>query len=129
MKTTILFSALFLIVSGTACKKSSTGPAKEANIVFTADASSPSPSPTIPVTVTLTSAMPPGGINILAKVIDQTNSLVIPQNTAGVNSKIAINNIQLIGLPRQHMCSVTLTVTSVSTPSNAASKTFDVVYK
>jgi hypothetical protein len=129
MKPTILFSALFLIMAGTACKKSSTGPAKEANIVFITDATLAYPSSTIPITVTLTSAMPPGGINIAATVIDKTdNSRPIYQNPT-LNSKIAINNIQLINLPQQHMCSVTLTVTSISTPSNTASKTFDVVYK
>ncbi|MBU3714719.1 MAG: hypothetical protein FGM46_07195 [Ferruginibacter sp.] len=129
MKPTILFSALFLIIAGVSCKKSPTGPAKEANIVFTTDAIPPYPSSTIPVTVTLTSTMPPGGINIAATVIDKTNSApILPQNV-GVNSKTAINNILLINLPQQRWCTVTLTVTSVSTPSNSASKTFDVVYK
>jgi hypothetical protein len=127
MKKIFYFPALFLVIIGTSCKKSQ---APEAAIVFITDANATniSTANTFPVTVTLTSAMPPGGINILAKVIDQTNSATITQN-AGVNSKTPINNIQLINLPQQHMCSVTLTVTSISTPSNTASKTFDVVYK
>jgi ABC-type enterochelin transport system substrate-binding protein len=68
------------------------------------------------------------GINISTTVIDQTNSATIAQN-AGINSTTAINNIQLINLPRQHWCTVTVKVTSVTTPTNFATKTFNVAYK
>jgi ABC-type enterochelin transport system substrate-binding protein len=68
------------------------------------------------------------GINISTTVIDQTNSATITQN-AGINSTTAINNIQLINLPRQHWCTVTVKVTSVATPTNFATKTFNVAYK
>jgi hypothetical protein len=79
--------------------------------------------------VTLTSAMPSAsGINIAATVIDQTNNATITQN-GSTNSTVGINNIQLVNLPRQHWCTVTLKVTSVATPSNTATKTFNVAYK
>jgi ABC-type enterochelin transport system substrate-binding protein len=68
------------------------------------------------------------GINIAATVIDQTNNATIAQN-AGINSTTAINNIQVINLPRQHWCTVTVKVTSVATPSNTATKTFNVAFK
>ncbi len=107
------------------------GNAQEPSIVFTTDANATntSLSNSFPVVVTLTSAMPSSsGINIATTVIDQTNSATILQNAA-INSTTAINNIQLINLPRQHWCTVTVKVTSVATPSNFATKTFNVAYK
>lgn len=107
------------------------GNAQEPAIVFTTDANTTntSLSNSFPVVVTLTSAMPSSsGINVSATVIDQTNNATITQNAA-INSTTAINNIQLINLPRQHWCTVTVKVTSVATPSNFATKTFNVAYK
>jgi hypothetical protein len=132
----ILFIALFFTMIATiSCTKPNptdpTGPAKETPIVFITDAnaSNTSLANTFPVIVTLTSTMPSSsGINIAATVIDQTNNATIPQNQ-GINSTTAINNIQLINLPRQHWCTVTVKVTSIATPSNSATKTFNVVYK
>ena len=132
----LFYTAFFMafVVSISACKKSKTTTppaAQEASIVFTTDANAAntSLSNTFPVAVTLTSAMPSAsGINIAATVIDQTNNATITQNAA-VNSTAAINNIQLINLPRQHWCTVTIKVTSVATPSNFATKTFNVAYK
>ena len=131
-----LFYTFFLLAffSLSACKKSKTTTppaAQEASIVFTTDANAAntSLSNTFPVAVTLTSAMPSSsGINISATVIDQSNNATIAQNAA-INSTAAINNIQLINLPRQHWCTVTIKVTSVATPSNFATKTFNVAYK
>jgi ABC-type enterochelin transport system substrate-binding protein len=68
------------------------------------------------------------GINISSTVIDQSNNATIAQNAA-INSTTAINNIQIINLPRQHWCTVTIKVTSVATPSNSATRTFNVAYK
>ena len=132
MKNIIYLTIFVALISNAACKKSKpSGPAAEANIAFTIDANAAntSLSSSFPVTVTLTSAMPSAsGINIAATVIDQTNNATIAQN-AGINSTTAINNIQLINLPRQHWCTVTIKVTSVATPTNTATKNFNVVYK
>jgi hypothetical protein len=132
MKHIFYFIVCVFMLSISACKKSTpSGPSAEANIVFDTDAnnSNTSLSNNFPVTVTLTSAMPSAsGINIAATVIDQTNNATIAQN-AGISSTIAINNIQLINLPRQHWCTVTIKVTSLATPSNFATKTFNVAYK
>ena len=68
------------------------------------------------------------GINIAAPVIDQTNNTTITQN-ASLNSTNAINNIHLINLARQHWCTVTIKVSYVATPSNFATKTFNVTCK
>lgn len=132
MNKILSIAVFFLMVIGISCKKSQpSGPAPEATIVFTTDANATNTSPanTFPVMVTLTSKMPSSsGINISTTVIDQTNNATIPQNQ-GINSTTAINNIQLINLPRQHWCTVTIKVTSVATPANSATKTFNVVYK
>jgi hypothetical protein len=121
-----------MLISNTACKKTTPpGAAQETAIAFTTDANATntSLSTNFPVLVTLTSGMPSSsGINISTTVIDQTNSATIAQNAA-INSTTAINNIQLINLPRQHWCTVTVKVTSVATPSNFATKTFNVAYK
>jgi len=129
---------LFILALAFSCKKSDSGngggAVQEPAIVFTTDAVSTSVgnislSSSFPVIVTLTSQMPStSGINIAATVIDQTNNATITQNTA-ITSTATINNIQLINLPRQHWCTVTVKVTSVSRPSNFAAKTFNVVYK
>jgi len=126
---------LLILTVAISCSKSDSGgnggAAQEAAIVFTTDANNTntSLSNTFPVLVTLTSGMPSSsGINISTTVIDQINSATIPQNTA-INSTTSINNIQLIDLPRQRRCNVTVKVTSVATPSNFATKTFTVVYK
>jgi hypothetical protein len=70
----------------------------------------------------------PSGISVVATVLSQATSASIPQNNA-VTSTTAVNNIQLINLPRQQWCTVTIKVSSVATPTNSASRTFDVVYK
>ena len=132
MKHIFYLAFCVLLISNTACKKTTPpGAAQEATIAFTndANATNTSLSSSFPVGVTLTSGMPSSsGINISATVIDQTNSATIAQNT-GINSTTAINNIQLINLPRQHWCTVTVKVTSVATPTNFATRTFNVAYK
>jgi len=132
MKHIFYLLVSIMLISNTACKKTTPpGAAQETAISFTTDANATntSLSNTFPVLVTLTSAMPSSsGINISTTVIDQTNSATIAQNAA-INSTTAINNIQLINLPRQHWCTVTVKVTSVATPTNFATKTFNVAYK
>ena len=134
MKHIINLTLFTFIMAIAACKKSTPPPqgtAQEAAIVFTVDANTTntSLSNSFPVAVTLTSAMPSSsGINIAATVIDQTNNATINQN-ASINSVVAINNTQIINLPRQHWCTVTIKVTSVATPSNFATKTFNVAFK
>lgn len=132
MKTILYLSISAILLSTAACKKAKpTVPAGEPQIIFTTNANTTNTSLTnsFPVTVTLTSAMPSAsGINIESTVIDQTNNATIPQN-ASVNSNTGINSIQLINLPRQHWCTVTVKVTSVATPSNFATTTFNVAYK
>jgi hypothetical protein len=132
MKPLTLFSFISVLFLISGCKKAKpTGPVAEPAIVFTTNANTTNTSLTnsFPVTVTLTSAMPSAsGINIESTVIDQTNNATIPQN-ASVNSNTGINSIQLINLPRQHWCTVTVKVTSVATPSNFATTTFNVAYK
>lgn len=132
MKKIIYFTLLVAIAS---CSQSNNGTGggvpQEPAIVFTTDANATntSLSNTFPVVVTLTSAMPSSsGINISTTVIDQTNNATIAQNPS-INSTTAINNIQLINLPRQHWCTVTIKVTSVATPINFSTRTFNVAYK
>lgn len=128
MKKLIYLLILTAIVS---CSNNGGGIAQEPAIVFTTDANATniSLSNSFPVLVTLTSAMPSSsGINVSTTVIDQTNNATIAQN-APINSNMAINNIQLINLPRQHWCTVIVKVTSVATPSNFATRTFNVAYK
>ena len=134
MKKLLYLLSLTIAIS---CSKSDSGGnggggnAHEPAIVFTTDANATntSLSNSFPVVATLTSAMPSSsGINISATVIDQTNNATIAQNAA-INSTTAINNIQLINLPRQHWCTVTVRVTSIATPSNFAIRTFNVAYK
>lgn len=126
---------LLLFIQAVSCSKSGGGNGggnvQEPAITFNTDANATntSLSSNFPVTITLTSAMPSSsGINISSTVIDQSNNATIAQNAA-INSTTAINNIQLINLPRQHWCTVTVKVTSVATPSNSATRTFNVAYK
>lgn len=126
-----LIYLLILTAAISYSKSESSGNVQEATIVFSTDASAANTSlaNNFPVAVTLTSKLPSSnGINISATMIDQTNNATIAQNI-GINSTGAISNIQLINLPRQHWCTVTVKVTSVATPSNFATKTFNVVYK
>ena len=132
MKKIYYLPVCFLLTLIFSCSKpNNPSNTQEDPIVFTTDANATntSLSSSFPVAVTLTSAMPSSsGINIAATVIDQTNNATIAQN-AGINSTTAINNIQLINLPRQHWCTVTVKVTSVATPINNATKTFNVAFK
>lgn len=81
------------------------------------------------VNVELTSSMPSTeGIIITALVKDKTNNQEISQNAALSTSEVK-NAITLINLPRQHWCTVDLSVTSHKTPSNKATQSFEVIYK
>ncbi len=120
------------------CSKSSDGggstptpPPSETPIAFTINATNNSISLTngYAVTATLSSSMPSTrGISIETTLLDQNTSATIAQNAA-VTSTAAANNLQLINLPQQHWCTVTIKVSSVATPSNNASQSFTVVYK
>lgn len=120
----ILIVLMVFMVMG--CHKST----PEASIVFTTDASASniSTASSFNVNVTLTSAMPGQGIKISSTVTDQTTSGAISQNGA-TTSSASKTPITLIGLPQQHWCNVTVTVSSVATPTNTASQSFTVVYK
>jgi hypothetical protein len=126
MKIKIFVYILLTVLIAMGCHKST----PEASIVFTTDASTSniSTASSFNVNVTLTSAMPSQGIKISATVTDQTTSGAISQNAA-ITSSATKNQITLIGLPQQHWCSITVTVTSVATLSNTASQSFTVVYK
>lgn len=81
------------------------------------------------VNVELTSAMPStDGIQIAVLVKDQTNNQELTQNPA-LSTTQSKNTITLINLPRQHWCSVDLTVASHKTPSNKSTQSFTVIYK
>ncbi len=134
----IIFLLPIVIGSIISCSKSSDGggttptpPSSETPIAFTINASNNSISLTngYAVTATLSSSMPSTrGISIETTLLDQNTSATIAQNAA-VTSTAAANNLQLINLPQQHWCTVTIKVSSVATPSNNASQSFTVVYK
>jgi len=133
MKGFYISILIFLLMVTESCVKKNNppGPTTEPSIVFSVNASATNTSlaATFPVTVSLNSALPsPSGISVVATVLSQATSASIPQNNA-VTSTTAVNNIQLINLPRQQWCTVTIKVSSVATPTNSASRTFDVVYK
>ena len=106
-------------------------PVNEPQIAFSLDAvdNSIALSSNFAVTATLTSTLPSAqGVKIEVTVLDQTSSSSINQSAA-VTSTVSSNALQLISLPQQHLCSATIKVSSVKTPSNNASKSFTVVYK
>jgi uncharacterized protein (UPF0264 family) len=124
-RTIFLYAMIFLLMS---CKKSSV-PTPEAAIVFTIDAANNSTSlgSSFPVVVTVTSAMPAQGIKIDATLTDQTNTNSIAQSS--VSSSVAKVTYTITGLPKQHLCTATIKVTSATTLTNTASQSFTVVYK
>jgi len=134
MKKAFIFLPL-VVVLFMSCKKSDTAETPvvvvEPQIAFNLDAvnNSIALSSSFAVTATLTSTLPSAqGVKIEVTVLDQTSSSPITQSAA-VTSTTSANALQLISLPQQHLCSATIKVSSVKTPSNNASKSFTVVYK
>lgn len=124
------FIALALISSCDCDKSDDDTSTDETQVVFTYSYDSNiSLSGSLIVNVELTSSMPSTeGIVITALVKDKTNNQEISQNAA-LSTTQTKNSITLINLPRQHWCSVDLSVSSHKTPSNKATKSFEVIYK
>ena len=130
MKKIIVFLPI-VIAALVACSKSAGVAAPETAVSFMVDATnnSISLSDTYRIMVKLESAMPTKeGVTIETTVMDQTTNSAIAQNAAIVRTNTQ-NYLQLINLPQQHLCTVTVKVSSVATPSNSVSKSFTVVYK
>lgn len=131
MKKVFVLLGLATLVS---CGKSGGGGGpvspQESPVSFTLSATnqSVSLSGSFPVTVTLTSAMPEQGIRITTALVDQSTNLALPQGSP-LESKATANQVSLTGLPEQHWCLATVTVTSVATATNSSSQSFTVVYK
>jgi hypothetical protein len=132
MKNSVI-RIIFLIslISFVSCKKSgTTSPPSEPVIVFVTDAtgSNTSLGSRFTVSVTLTSALPSAqGIKIESTVTDQTSNSNLTQSA--LTSVLVKSSYDIVNLPQQHLCNVSLKVSSVSTPSNSATQTFTVVYK
>ncbi len=134
----IIFLLPIVIGSIISCSKSSDGggstptpPPSETPIAFTINASNNSVSLTngYAVTATLSSIMPSSkGITIETTLVNQSTSANIAQSAAITSTSVA-NNLQLVNLPQQQLCTATIKVSSVATPSNSASQSFTVVYK
>jgi hypothetical protein len=128
----LIIGLWFLAVLLTAgCKKSKTpAPLPDEPIAFTTDAASTNTAlaNSFPVTVTLRSRMPVGGITISTTAVEQGTSAPIQQNNNIVTST-AVNALQVINLPRQRWCTVTIKIAATNTPGNNANRTFDVAYK
>lgn len=130
-KIYILSFIVLALISSCDCEKSDDDTSTdETQVVFKYSYDSNiSLSGSLAVDVELTSSMPSSeGITITAYVKDKTNNQEIAQNTA-LSTTQAKNSITLINLPRQHWCSVDLTVASHKTPSNKATQSFEVIYK
>lgn len=128
----LLFFAAVIGLLGSCGGKSSSTPSntQESQIAFTMDASGTiqTPGTSYVVNTTLTSTMPSKGISIVATVTDQTNNNSVSQNAA-VTSTSSTNATTIISLPSQHLCTVTITISSVATPTNKASQSFTLVNK
>ena len=131
----IIISVGLIGIAALSCKKSPSTPTvpQEVPIAFTlspytANTSNQIAGTSAQETVTLTSTMPSKGISIAATVTDQTNNASIQQNAA-VTSTNSTNTVTIISLPSQHLCTVTITVTSVATASNTASQSFTLANK
>lgn len=131
MKYLIIGFGFLTILFTIGCKKSKPpAPIPDEPIAFTTNAASTNTalSNSFPVTVTLTSKMPTGGITISTTAVEQGTNTPIQQNN-NISSSMSVNALQVINLPRQKWCTVTIKVAATNTPSNNASRTFDVAYK
>jgi hypothetical protein len=134
IKRWIVAAAMISLLNSCGCKKQTPKPEppqQEPQVSFTMDVSGTiqTPGSTYVVNTTLKSAMPSAkGISIEATVTDQTNNANIPQNPV-VTSTNSTNAITLINLPSQHPCNVTITISSVATPTNKASQSFVIANK
>lgn len=133
IKRLIVFAAIIGLLNSCGGKSSSspTSPTQETQVAFTMDASGTiqTPGTSYTVNTTLTSSMPSTkGISIVATVTDQTNNNTISQNAA-ITSTSTTNAVTIINLPSQHLCTVTIKISSVATPSNNASLSFNLANK
>ena len=123
--------ALVLIVVTTlGCKKSSTAPPPEQDLIISTDAASYTiiAGPDFTFTLKVESVVPTAGVRIDYTVQSEIDGQNYPQpspiNTYSNNSKITIS-----GLPRQKICICRIIVTSKNTSSNTATTGFRVGYK
>jgi hypothetical protein len=107
-----------------------TPPATEEKLVakLSAAAIETSPSSNFSFTLDIQSKMPVAGITVKVDVKREDNNVAVYNVTA--NSTFANNNFTINGLPPgQVYCIATITVTSVSTPTNVWTGSFRVLWK
>lgn len=126
--TAIIFFSI-IMVNGNCGKKPQQPPADQP-ITFTHTAGSnvQNPGSTLNFSVTLTSAMPASGIKVDISTKEEVSGTSVGNNSS-ISGSSATVNATVLSLPRQVWCIVTVTVSSVGTPSNTATQTFRVVYK
>jgi hypothetical protein len=117
----ILLLATIIFAVTPACKKSSGG-STEANLVVeitpaAGTTEAPAPGPDFPLKVEVKSTMPPSGVKI--EVSAKKDGSGDPAFfTSTKNSSGAQNNYTITGTPATVICIVSVTVTSLSKPSN-----------
>ena len=136
-----LMSFLLSSVILMACSKSGDSPAPtpnppaptpEATIVFTTD---PDPGTAIygslgasqALTLTISSTIPSAGVTIDVKTTKDSDGSTV--SSSSVSSTTSKNNITVDNLTAGVLCTTTITVTSKSTASNNASKSFKIARK
>lgn len=78
--------------------------------------------------VTVDSKMPIDGVKIEYNLKGESDNQDYPQG-AVIDTKTAITDIRLSGIPRQKFCVCNITATSKTKPTNIATTSFRVVYK
>jgi hypothetical protein len=118
----ILLLSLIIFSITPACKKSSSGGTNEANLAVqitpaAGTTEAPAPGPDFPLKVEITSTLPPSGVKIDIAVT-KDGSADPAFFTSSKNSSAAQNNYTITGTPATVICVVSVTVTSLSKPSN-----------
>ncbi len=130
MKTILRLLSLFMIgsiVLASGCKKSSGGGGggggtTEANLVVTTDppngSNQTATNGPFNLKVTITSTMPPNGVKIEISVKKDDGTNPPPFFTSTINSTTSVNDFVITNTPVASLILVTVTVTSLTKPTN-----------
>lgn len=137
MRKSILgfFAGLILVfvIAGSCKKKSSPSPPPppptEANLVVTLtppanSVQSAAPQVDFPLTVLVTSAMPPQGVSITVSAKKDDGSGAAAFFNGNSTTSNATSNFTITGTPTNVVCLTTVTITSVSKPTNSWTGSF-----
>lgn len=89
-----------------------------ANPAINGQQESPAPGPNFPLAVTVTSKMPPQGVTVEVVGKEEGSSTFFYTDTKTTSS--SVSNFAITNTPATVSCRVTVTVTSISKPTNKA---------